>query len=159
MGPLGLQAQPCPLLCSLPLYVPAGLPVLPSGRCWAPQRWGARHLLVHEYSGREPEPPLGSPASRPAPLAAVLPAGAQAADIPSSCSGPNCSHCLFSAAGDFPSPGRALGGGEAVGGSRDSSRAGLFSPERQTDCSAAATRQLEAAGLRARACLRLNPRI
>ena len=62
-GQLGLQAQPCPLLFSLP--VPP---------CWCPcsallgaaglLRGGeARHLLIHEYSGWELEPPLGSPAS------------------------------------------------------------------------------------------------
>lgn len=132
-------------------YNPVGFPTLP---CWvlgSSEVGEARHLLIHEYSGRELEPPLGSPASHPAPLAAVLLARAQAADIPSSCSGPNCSHCLFSAAGDFPSPRHALGGGEAAGGLRDSCHVGLFSPETQTYCSVAGMGQFEATGLRARA--------
>lgn len=77
----------------------------------------ARHLLIHEYSGRESEPPLGSPASRPASLAAVLLARAQAADISSSCSGPNCSHCLLSAAGIFQAPDVLWGAGRLLEGS------------------------------------------
>ena len=46
-----------------------------------------------------------------------------------------------------------MGGREAAGGLRDSCHVGLFSPETQTDCSAAGMGQLEVTGLRARAGL------
>lgn len=60
----------------------------------------ARHLLIHEYSGRESEPPLGSPASHrplwpppcpPEPRLLTYPAAA----------GSNCSHVCSARQGIF----------------------------------------------------------
>lgn len=67
------------------------------------------HLLGHEYSGREPEPPQLP--SQLAPLAAVLPG---LLTCPAAAQGPTA-HIVCSQAGDFPSLGHALGDGELKG--------------------------------------------
>ena len=89
----------------------------------------------------------------PQPATAILPARAQAADRPSSCSGPQLFTLFVHHGGGFSKPPTCFGGqgGWAAGGLRDSSHVGLFSPETQTDCSVAAG--MEAAGLRAQAGL------
>lgn len=84
-------------------------------RCQASQRWG-RHLLIHEYSGRESEPPLGSPASHrplwpppcpPEPRLLTYPAAA----------GPNCSHVCSARQGIFQAPDMLWGVGKLPQGS------------------------------------------